>query len=581
VAEHGQFGTRPIITVDGSPLREELLPYLDRVTADMSLHLPDMVELRLRDEKRDVFKRSGIKIGSKLEVSGTPTGDGKQTLLVAAEVTALEHDFSGLGNVAVIRGYDVSHRLCRGRRTHSYNDVTDGDVVRDVAKRAGVDVGSVDDSGPTHDHVAQVNLTDWEFLLGRARECGAELAVADGKLHWRKPNDSADGPDPADGIADKPASLQLTLGANLRHFRPRVTSAAQVSEVEVRGWDPGRKEAVVGRAQAATTSVSAGMAPADLAGPFSPPPFVSVDRPLATQAEADAAASAIAETLASAHAEADGIALGDPRLKAGVAVGIGSAGWPYDGKYTLTTTRHVYDTDGYRVVFSVTGRQERSMLGLASNGSTNSMQRASGPPIYGVVVGQVTDVNDPDDLGRVKLKFPWLSDDYESWWARIAILGAGKDRGAVWLPEVNDEVLVAFEHGDTRRPYVVGSLWNGVDKPPLGSGLVDGSSGAVKRRGFVSKQGHRLVFLDDDSKSGIAVVSADDKLKIALNQSGTTISIKADGAVEISGSKSVKISSDGGITLDAGSSLELKAKSGVKIDGGPQVELSGQMIKLN
>lgn len=581
MADNGQFGTHPLITVDGSELRENFYPLLDRLTVDLSLHLPDMVELRIRDAHRDIFKRAGIKIGSRLEVSGTQAGDGQQTLLVAAEVTSLEHDFSGLGTCAVVRGYDVSHRLSRGRRTHSYNDVTDGDIVRDVAKRAGLDVGTVDDSGPTHDHVAQVNITDWEFLLGRARECGAELAVADGKLNWRRPKDSGDAPEPAESMADRPAAMQLTMGVNLRQFRPRVTSAAQVSEVEVRGWDPSRKEAVVGRAQAATTSVSAGLGPTELAGVFSPPPYVSVDRPLATQAEADAAASAIAETLASAHTEAEGVAFGDPRLRAGAAVGIGNAGWPYDGKYTLTTTRHIYDTDGYRVVFSVTGRQERSMLGLASNGSTNAMQRASGPPIYGVVVGQVTDVNDPDELGRVKLKFPWLSDDYESWWARIAMLGAGKDRGAVWLPEVNDEVLVAFEHGDTRRPYVVGSLWNGVDKPPLGSGLVDGSSGAVKRRGFVSKQGHRLVFLDDDSKSGIAIVSADDKLKIALNQSGTTISIKADGAVEISGSKSVKISSDGSITLDAGSSLELKAKSGVKIDGGPQVELSGQMIKLN
>ena len=77
------------------------------------------------------------------------------------------------------------------------------------------------------------------------------------------------------------------------------------------------------------------------------------------------------------------------------------------------------------------------------------------------------------DLARVKLKFPWLSDDYESEWARVAQLGAGHHRGAVWLPEVNDEVLVAFEHGDTRRPFVVGELYNGVDSP-LGDGLVDG-----------------------------------------------------------------------------------------------------------
>jgi phage protein D len=575
-----RFGTRPEITVDGSPLREEVATLVEQVIVDCSVHLADMVEVWFRDPERDAVRRAGIRIGSKLTISTTRAGDGSQTPLVEAEVTALECEFDEFGTRAVVRGYDHAHRLSRGRRTHSYNDVTDADIVTTVARRAGLSVGDVASGGPVHEHVAQLNCTDWEFLLGRARETGHEVAVLDGALHWRKPAQSSDAPSAASDLEPR-QPRQLVLGTNLLRFRPRITAAAQVGEVEVRGWDPQRKQAVIGRSSAATTSATVGLDPAGLASTFDAPSHVAVDHPLSTQTEADATAAALAETLASAHAEADGVALGDPRIVPNAAVVISGAEAPFDGTYSVTAVRHRIDEFGYRTEFTVSGRAERSLLGLASGGATNGLHRAGGQPIYGVVVGQVTDVNDPDDLGRVKLKFPWLSDDYESWWARVAQLGAGPQRGAVWLPEVNDEVLVAFEHGDSRRPYVVGQLYNGVDTPELGDGLIDGASGAVKRRGFVSKVGHRLVFLDDDSKSGVAVLSSDDKLKIALNQTSTTIKISADGSVEISGSQQVTISSDGAVSIQAGSTLELKGKSGVTIDGGPQVGVTGSVIKLN
>jgi phage baseplate assembly protein gpV len=168
------------------------------------------------------------------------------------------------------------------------------------------------------------------------------------------------------------------------------------------------------------------------------------------------------------------------------------------------------------------------------------------------VVALVTQ-ND-DTLGRVKLKFPWMADNFETDWVRVASLGAGPRTGAVWLPQVDDEVLVAFEFGDFRRPYVVGGLWNGIDKPPLGDGLFD--NGSVKRRGFVSRKGHRMVFLDGDGDEGIAILSSKDKLKIALKESATEIHVKSDGTIviESTGALTIKGSADvssrpGGLTL--------------------------------
>lgn len=87
--------------------------------------------------------------------------------------------------------------------------------------------------------------------------------------------------------------------------------------------------------------------------------------------------------------------------------------------------------------------------------------------IYGVVIGVVTNNTDPDGLGRVKLKFPWLSDIDESTWTRIVMPMAGKDRGLHFLPEVGDEVLVAFNQGNVHDPYILGALWSKTDRPPV------------------------------------------------------------------------------------------------------------------
>ena len=85
---------------------------------------------------------------------------------------------------------------------------------------------------------------------------------------------------------------------------------------------------------------------------------------------------------------------------------------------------------------------------------------------YGTVIGLVTDLDDPEGLGRVRLSFPWLDPDTDSGWARMLRPMAGKDRGFYYMPERDDEVLVAFEHGDIRVPYVLGALYNRNDDPP-------------------------------------------------------------------------------------------------------------------
>ena len=577
------FASRPEVTVDGTPLAAEVVPTLTEVVVEGHLHLPDMFSLTFHDAQPDLANRAGIKFGSKIAVKATRDGDGVMTTLVLGEVTALERDADASGIRTVARGYDLSYRLSRGRRTRTFADVTDADIVRRIAGEAGIGLGEVADDGPSYPHVAQMNLPDWEFLRGRAHETGHELAIDGEKLVWHKPDASHTAPPPGDDPSAPAQPLQLMLGGNLRRFRPRVTAAAQVGQVQVRGWDPVAKQAVTGVAQAATASAAVGVGPGELAGTFTPPPHVVVDYAVTSQSEADALAAAVAEQIACSHAEADGMALGDPRLTPGTAVSVGCVGWPHDGSYVLTTARHVYDRTGYHTAFTVSGRQERSLLGMTSLGATKGSHRASGPQLPGVVVGQVTDVNDPDNQFRVKVGFPWLSDDYESWWARVAAPGAGNGRGMAWLPEVGDEVLVAFGHADSRTPYVIGGLYNGVDHAPGADQLIDGGTGRVVQRALVSRAGHQLLFGDGDSAPQVKLATGDGKLTLTLDASQTTITIDSQGSVTISGQTGVKISSGDGsdISIQAAGALKLSAQTGVTIDGGPQVAVTGDVIKLN
>lgn len=576
MADDPRAGVRPRIEVDGSPLSRELEVLLERVVVDDHLHLPDMFLLCFHDPQHQVVTQSRLRIGSRVKIS-VPGAGGAPELLIEGEVTALEAEYAAAGSRALVRGYDGSHRLHRGRVTQTYRNVKDSDLAHDVARRAGLQAGTIDDTKTTHDHVSQVNLSDWDFLKARAAEVGFEVAVGEGKLHFRRPAPSRAAPAEGDLRAGNP--LQLVFGTDLIEFRPRITSAEQVEKVQVRGWDPKQKQAVVGSAPAGASSFELPSKPGQLAATFGGPTYVVTDRPLASQSEVDAVARSTAEQIGGAVAEAEGVARGNPALKAGVAVSVGVVAGDFAGRYTLTHTRHVFDASGYLTRFEVSGRQDRSLLGLVTRGAAGGGASAGGAPIYGVVVALVTNNDDPDKMGRVRLKFPWLSDGYESDWARMLQAGAGAESGTCFLPEVNDEVLVAFEFGDVRRPIVVGGLHNGKDKPSLGSGLID--NGKVTRRGIVSRKGHRVVLFDGDSKSGIALISSDGKLKVSLNESKGEIHISCQGKVRIEAQGDLSLSSKQNVTIEATAQLELKGGAGAKLESNAAVEVSGNPIKLN
>jgi phage protein D len=574
------------VSVNGSPLPPAVHERLVAGTVQQSIHLPDSVLLEIEDPDSTAIADGAFRIGAALVVSVISASNTAGTKVFVGEVTGLECEYDGLGQRTVIRGYDGSHRLHRGRHTAAYVNSTYTDIVRKVVQRAGLTAGQMDASGAVHAHVAQANVDDWTFLRGLAAEIGFTLAVEEGKVCFRTPAAASSAPAATKVKNENPLELYVGDRSVIR-ARVALTGCEQVSSSSVRGWDMVTKQAIVGVAPAPSShhSVSLnGNSPANVGTPFgSATETVVADGP-ASQAVADAAAKATASRVGGGFAEAEIETFGNPKLHPGEGVGLGGVGAALSGRYVISAARHTLDTvSGYRTVITVSDRQERSLLSLTASAPEPSSL------LSGVVPAIVTNNNDTEhQLGRVKLKFPWLDDTYESDWARVIQPGAGATRGFQIIPEVNDEVLVAFEQGDPNRPYVLAGLHNGRDKPKAAQTEMVRAS-QVRQRVFYSRTGHNLLFVDDQGPQGSIVLQlGDGKTTVTLGGTptgGVTVdtdrdvkvttkmnaSVQATGNVEVKGLK---------VTVQAETELELKAAV-VKIDAQGPIEARGAIIKLN
>lgn len=550
------------LVASGMELGADVLAHVEQVVVDEDLHRPAMFAITLVDPKQDIVERSRLRAGVEVEISVVGPAAVDDRPLLTGDVVTIECDYDQLGARVVIRGYARSHRLHRGRRTRIFQDVTDSDIVKKVVEEARLDIGQVEATTEVHEHVSQANVTDWDFLTDRARSVGLDLTIVDGEIRFGKRSTSDEAP--PEGSR---APTHLTFGYNLEAFHGRVSAADQVGEVEVRGWDQDLKAAVVATAGPGTRAATLEKAnPTELAGHFRAPTFVEITAPVHSDREAGDAARVLAERIGSAFAEAEGTARGSTALRAGVAVRVSGVSEHFSGAYVLTRVRHVINRRGYRSFFTVSGRHDRSLLGLVSaNGNGNGSSHGdglAGSRAPGFVRGLVSDNSDPDKLGRVKVRFPWLDQDYSSSWAPVMQLGAGPESGTVFLPAVDDEVLVGFEHGRVDRPVVVGGLFNKTDKPPTYAQFLD--NGAVVGRGIYSRQGHRLTMHDASDLSGIVIMTSDDEVSIGLNAGETKLVIQSQGAVDI----------------DAQGEVTLKG-SKVTIQADGEMVLKGATIKLN
>ncbi|GAA1358454.1 VgrG-related protein [Streptomyces beijiangensis] len=558
------------VELGGAVLPDDLAVLLVEGWVDSSVNVPSAFQLTFSDNNgRVTAKYPQVKVGAKAVLS--PFTDGRRgDPLLTGEITALEVDADpATGRHLVVRGYDPGHRLLRNRRVAGYPNMTASDIVRKLAGLNKLSLGKVDSTPTVYDLATQPNTTDWDFLARLAAQNDVRLSFDNkGKLEFAALPSASSAPSGGTSAVQSP--YVLDFGHNNLHSRATVTAAGQVNKVSVRGWDMRtRQQLAAPRPAVASPDIVAGTTPAKLAAPFGKAELTETQTPYTTLSEVTHAAKALADDVTGSFAELEVAVTGNPALLPGKPVAVKNAGMPFDGKYTATGVRHVFASgEQFTTWLTVSGRQFRSLYGLASGGQD------SAPPMPGVAIALVTNTKDPRRLGRVRLRFPWLSETYESDWCRIAQLGGTKGGGLI-LPDVNDEVLCAFDRGSLEHPYVLAGLYNGIDKPtrePNGIPSVDPTSGKVNYRALTARSGHTVELIEDGAgtrrNSGILLTTGNGRLTVQLNEARTTLTIDSKGDVTISGARKVDIESGGNLSLKAVGQLNLTAGLGVNIKAG-------------
>ena len=534
------------VVVEGSELDPSLRERLLEVRVRDNLMLPAAALVRISDPRGENVDRHPLQLGKRMEIRTGAMAERATETVFRGQIAAVEPEFTQTGCVIAVRAYDVSHKLHRSRRTRTFQNASADNMVRKVGSEAGLQAGVIRPTGVVHEFFQQSNETDWSFARRLALMHDYEFVVEDTRFHFR-PASRGEG-----------APIRLRWPEELLSFRPRVSGIEQIDEVEVRNQNPKDKRVISVRARSAETNASPGIGRGQVAGALGGGDVLVADRVANSRGEADAIAKSTLDRKADAFFEAEGLAHGIPAIRAGRKVRIEQVGRTFSGEYVVSSSCHLYrGGKGYQTSFTISGRSARSLLELMHPPQQRDWSAS-------LVVGVVTNNNDPEKMGRVRVKYPSLSDREESAWARVATPSTGNGRGLLMLPQPDEEVVVGFEHGDTRRPFVLGSVFNGRDKP--------GDDLYQQRDGSFALASDKKIWAK--SKEDIQITS----------EKNMQLEIKQDRKEKVGGSATSEATGDGKLkaqtyTIEAGSSLTLKGVS-ITVEASASLKLKGATVDI-
>jgi Rhs element Vgr protein len=574
-------GARPIhlttftVKVDGQPLPATY----GIVAIDIVLEADRVPALTMTLQDGDPAARD-------FEISGGDVFVPGRTLIVEAGYQAEETPlFRGVitgqriraarraGSHLRVEARDPVYRMTLARRSRYYSDLTDSELFeRVIAGHPGLSA-AVESTAPVHQGVVQYQVSDWDFVVGRAQRLGMLCLVEGGTVRIAKP-----------ATSDEPV-LKLVYGAGIFDLDVRLDGRTQQGLVRASAWDPAGQELL----EAELDDVDS-PAPGDLSGPrlaaeAGAPAYDLRHTGAIAQEELDAWAEAAMRRARLARVRGTIRVQGTERVKPGDLVTLGGLGERYNGIALVSGTRHQLGHGDWTTTIQVGLDQEWHGERFAV-----AAEPAAGlnPPVHGLQIAVVTQLqDDPRGEDRVQVRLPVVDPAAPGTWARLATADAGDGRGTVIRPEIGDEVVVGFLHGDPGEPVILGALHSSARPAPIAA------ADDNHEKGWVTRNGMRLVFDDEgvslraetpdgrrvvlDDGAGVVVLEDGNGNKVTLDSGGITL--KSAGDIAVKAAKDVSIEGTK-LSLKA-NSLEAEGSAAAALKSGGTTEVKGSVVRIN
>ncbi len=540
----------------------------------------------------DPGKYSGF-LGQSIALTINPTGgvvDPSRALEFIGVITdvQLENSIDGL-NTVLIHAASSTISMDGAAKNAHYYDKSASDIIGAIVGNYPITVGKIESTKDKFKFDTQYRESDFDYIMRLARGAGM-FAYYTGRDFNLTPANSSN-------------TVDLVWRENLGAFRMGLGTAPVEFKSEVYNYEQKKTYSQDSQSisQQASLSEQSKVSPQASKKIFKESSFSSSPKTVED-------AKALDKTLENERRRAMGSMIRCRGQSIVPAVTIGSCikieGMDkLDGQYWVKSVRHIFDDSGkYHNTFVCTpldiaypGKRETGKdletgeESIKATASIENVEEAKRKPVLGLHVARVVDLNDPESLGRIKISYPWL-DSQQTAWVRLMVPHAGKDRGWYALPELDDEVLIGYEHGNTDHPVVLGCLYNKENSP-----MQEAVSSDNDIKMFMTRSGNKIVFNDKDGSEQILISQKEGKNQIVLDISGPSISITTEGDISIKGNN-LAVEAQEGITMKAssdvkieGANIEIKAQGNITseaaanndIKGNAQVNVKGGMVNLN
>lgn len=479
--------------------------------------------------------------------------------------------FSRKPSLLRIECRDAAVKLTIGRKNGYFYEVTDSEVIEEIAGNAGLET-EIEATEVTHAAMVQFHASDWDFIITRAEANGKQILTDNGKMIVKAP-----------GGGD--VVLNLTHGGNIMDFEAVMDARDSYDSVQTSGWDGASQEVVLVEANDPGATVPGNIASSDLAGVIG---LEALSLQQTGVGDSELQAWANGSLLKSGYAKVRGRVKiqGFAGIKPGDFIALDGVGERFNGEALVAGVRHEISTRNWEtdISFGLSpdwfGEHNRDVVDAPASGLL--------PGISGLHIALVTALEDPEGEDRVQLRLPMIDVTEEGVWARLAAVDAGEQRGMVFRPEIGDEVVVGFLGNDPRHPIILGML-NSSAKPAPITGSDDNHE-----KGIVTRSEMKVLFDDDKVSMTIVtpngntlVLSDDDGSVTIVDENGNTIVMNSDGlSMESSGDVTIKAGGDVAIegtnvSLKASAECKVEGSAGAEISSGGSTTVKGSIVQIN